>query len=125
MLHCVKKKENIIKKCIDRKCEICGVHRLKETYSCLMSSDWSSLQWQRWENIKITEGKTRKEIVQKDGTPQEMLLELAQEVEPFAKHIFVAGWQYNQYSQDVSHIPDYAIVQVLDFAENYRCFYQD
>ena len=52
------------------------------------------------------------------------MAQLSADVKPLAQHLFTASWQKKQFSAISKHPPKDAVVQVLDFAENYTCQYQ-
>ena len=41
------------------------------------------------------------------------------------EHIFNASWQYRQFTTLIDDLPQTTVVMVLDFGQNYACFYQD
>ena len=67
----------------------------------------------------------RKEIVSKEGSFASFIEELTNECTTFLKHVFVAQWQHNQFRHLTENIPSGSVVQVLDFAQNYRCIFQN
>ncbi|VDI13633.1 Hypothetical predicted protein [Mytilus galloprovincialis] len=46
-------------------------------------------------------------------------------LEPFAKHIFDAKWQAQQFKKITMAVPEKWAVMCLDFAENFTCLWQD
>jgi hypothetical protein len=46
------------------------------------------------------------------------------QLNPFARHVFTAEWQYKQYLELKTNLPPKWVLMVLDFAENYRTFFQ-
>ena len=93
-----------------------------------------SVKWKRWENERLMKtcksGKkevfqTRKILSEKSGSYKEFVNELSEELEPFASHLFNAKWQYQQYKKLKENLPNDWVLGVADFAENYRCMYQD
>lgn len=68
---------------------------------------------------------TRKILSEKSGSYTEFVNELCEELEPFASHLFNAKWQYQQYKLLKENLPNDWVLGVADFAENYRCMYQD
>ena len=60
------------------------------------------MTWHKWESITCQHGQTvksKKVLKTKTGTLEELVLELLQEGEFLAQHLFVANWQ-----QDVFHL---------------------
>lgn len=70
-------------------------------------------------------GKKRSMLLNHNGSVQDFINELCAEVEKLAKHLFVAKWQYKQFTQLKKQVPRNWLVMVADFAENYRCIHQD
>ncbi|XP_072015461.1 uncharacterized protein [Amphiura filiformis] len=54
-----------------------------------------------------------------------MIVELKEEMGPFAAHLFQKDWQHKQYNLLRDKLPNNTCISVLDFAENYKCAYQD
>ena len=108
------------KRCLDRKCENCGIQNLKNVLQ--ITEPQQVCQWRRWEIVPETK---RKEIVSKEGSFASFIEELTNECTTFSKHLFVAQWQHNQFRHLTENIPSGSVVQVLDFAQNYRCIFQN
>lgn len=60
-------------------------------------------------------------MVYQRGTIYEMLQEIQDEADSLAKHLFVANWQQDQFTQLGRSLPQNLVMLVLDFAENYSC----
>ena len=58
----------------------------------------------------------------KHGTVNDVIEDLVIEANSLAGHIFTS--QYKQFLSVSQNIPDSTVVQVLDFAQNYRCDYE-
>lgn len=164
--------------CIERKCEVCGVKKLKTTLKPF-DSYTGKVEWQVWENITVqvkedesskerpaewakagsvkstvpsgnytkehenirseeksedveekleeTEVKTvtKKDLVKKEGTIQELIEELCCELEPFSEHLFNSKWQRKQLNMLKNKLPSNVVLCVEDYAENFRTVYQD
>ena len=107
------------KACIERKCSRCGVENIDELYGPILDDNGETpCTWKRWVASKETNPKTDKLITVKKLEPQ------SGNVKPLAQHLFTASWQQKQFSAISKHPPNDAVVQVLDFAENYTCPYQ-
>lgn len=112
--------------CIRRECDRCGVNLLREKLQPVM--DGKEVEWLMWKNVKHTnDGKTvtKKEQVTEKGTRRCMVEQLIEEAEPLAQHLFTSKWQYRQFLGLQQNIKKGSAIQVLDFAQNYRCEYQD
>ena len=68
---------------------------------------------------------TRKEIVEVSVPFEVAVSHLLDDLRTWSKHIFDADWQFYQYSQLRQQLPDDWLLSVVDFAENYRCRFQD
>ena len=116
--------------CIERKCSSCGVEKIQELYGPILDDNSETpCTWKRWVASKETNPKTEKLITVKklepqSGTVKELVAQLSADVKPLAQHLFTASWQQKQFSAISKHPPKDAVVQVLDFAENYTCQYQ-
>lgn len=55
----------------------------------------------------------------------QLLCEMEEELKPFALHISNAEWQHQQFNKLKENLPEKWVLFVMDFAENYSCFYQD
>ena len=61
----------------------------------------------------------------KSETAAELITELHKELNPFAKHLFNASWQWRQYDMVWKDIPANWVVFCMDYAENCACKSQD
>ena len=70
---------------------------------------------------------TRMMPTTKQGTLQDLLAELKEELVFLAGHLFRARWQHRQFELMTQHIPrsQSTVGMVLDFAENFTCLNQD
>jgi hypothetical protein len=55
----------------------------------------------------------------------ELLKALLVQLLPWAHHIWMARWQYQQFKILKTNLPQNVLLTVADFSENYRCSYQD
>ncbi|XP_070201835.1 uncharacterized protein [Littorina saxatilis] len=122
------------KACVDRECELCGIKLIRpHVQPVLETSADTIVTWKRW---TITKGEYRQRDGQLATTSKRMLTtcqgpfdqlvcELEEELKPFARHITNAEWQHQQFSHLKENLPDKWVLFVMDFAENYSCFYQD
>ena len=115
-------------KCINRNCDKCGVNLLRSRLEPFLVHGSKQIVWEKWERVDyVHDGKTKtkKLIVRMNGTVREFTEELIKETIPLSSHIFVANWQGEMFSKISKMVPEDAVVMVLDFAENFSCFYQD
>jgi hypothetical protein len=87
------------------------------------------VKWKKWENATVTGAKgtkiSKKVLLEKEGTYRDLVSDFLADLEIWALHIFTANWQYAQYKELKAHLPCGWLLTVVDFAENYRCRYQD
>lgn len=129
---CDKEAEDLFHKveCCKRNCKECGAQKLKEHFSDLNeTSDLkASFKWKRWQldDVGVGSKKVKRQVLQeKSGTLQDLLEELAKEVEFLAMHLFVSDWQRRQLNSLKDNLPTDWVLSIADFAENYRCSNQD
>ena len=87
------------------------------------------LKWKKWQNMTQT-GKggaklSKKALIEVTGNAVDFLEELNNQLTPYALHVFTAKWQFRQYKTLKANLPPKTLLTVADFAENYRCTYQD
>ena len=109
--------------CIYRDCKNCGVDNLDNKLQGVADSA-KIVKWKFW-GKSVDDGKARKILLEKRGTLKEMALELKKELEIMSTHLFNAHWQYKQFRQLRVNLPVGCVLALEDFAENYRCMYQD
>ena len=113
--------------CIKRICERCGVQNV--------INDWVSkwdvgkkVSWKRW--VFVTEKGScnikRKLVLSNISGDGEQLIEMiTKDLGPLALHLFNADWHHKQFRTLIQDVPERTLVQVLDFAKNYLCTFQD
>ena len=111
------------KDCLQRKCSKCGVQLLSDTLRPLQTKNL--VQWYRWDTITGSDGKSHKGLVSIQDTSSALVKELCTEANVMPEHIFNASWQYRQFTTLIDDLPQTTVVMVLDFGQNYACFYQD
>ena len=109
--------------CIYRDCKNCGVDNLDNKLQGVADTA-KIVKWKFW-GKSVDDGKARKILLEKRGTLKEMALELKKELEIMSTHLFNAHWQYKQFRQLKLNLPVGCVLTLEDFAENYRCVYQD
>ena len=115
--------------CYDRECSKCGVtlveHHIRNNLK--VDPGQQAVKWHAWMLVKKEKGQ-RREKVEMNGTLQDLLLKLQEELAPYSKHVFLYRFQYMQYKlllSSLTLLPDKRAVVVCDFSENYLCKYQD
>ena len=114
--------------CMERKCDICGVDRLKD----IMMKEMQNIKekrvtWQKWEDGR-TEGRNQKKqkfLKEVSGTVEDCIIDLCQQVQPLTLHLFIAKWQRDQINNLTRKPPADWVISIADFSENYRCQHQD
>lgn len=61
-------------------------------------------KWNRWGNGELNR-KKRPMLLEHSGSVQDLINELCEEVLKLAKHLFVAQWQYKQFSKLTKQVP--------------------
>ncbi|CAC5356074.1 unnamed protein product [Mytilus coruscus] len=125
----VSKGEDPKLQCIQRKCQTCGVKQLENHFHELgvIANTDETVNWYQWETKKITEPKvsTRKVLASKSTYVKDLLQNLTEDMTEFSMHLFLANWQYRQFSNLKQKIPENVMVCIMDFAENFSTRYQD
>jgi hypothetical protein len=121
--------------CLERKCKDCGTKFLKKALAPMQSKTkvkWNSwgttkVKWNSWGTITTSDGKEHKGLVQNETSSTQLIEELCKEVESMPGHLFNASWQYRRFTNLLEKLPelDDTVVMVLDFGQNYACFWQD
>ncbi|XP_041372135.1 uncharacterized protein LOC121385498 [Gigantopelta aegis] len=117
------------KVCAYRECSTCSIDKLDDHLQPLLRHQ-GQLPWTKWEcQANIVNGKrvTRKMLMKKQGTMEELMVELRAEVTFLAGHLFRADWQHRQFEsmRKTTPFPRTTVSMVLDFAENFTCSNQD
>ncbi|CAG2221681.1 unnamed protein product [Mytilus edulis] len=87
-----------------------------------------TLTWYKWDTITRKDGTkitSKKGLKCLTGSGSELIAELKKELTELSIHLFVATWQHRQFSHITSNLQPQMVVMVLDFGQNYTCFYQD
>ena len=113
------------KNCITRSCEECGVWKLRKE---LEENNKELLQlnrrtsWHKWKNVDSFSVPQKCEI---KGTLKAAVNEFLVIVEEISNHLFRANWHQNVFQYIRGHLQRGYILQVMDFAMNFRNWYQD
>jgi hypothetical protein len=81
--------------------------------------------WHRWDNIEDDSGKIHKGLVTVQKSVNELIEEILVETESMSMHLFNASWQHRQFTKLKEDLQEGTALLVLDFGQNYPCFYQD
>ena len=122
------------RKCVDRKCEKCGVHQIITKYQPLIqAASTDKTKFQQWEQHKenyvnkkgkkMTANKWRQ--VQKLMGIKELVQELANDMKSHTSHIFRSNYQHSVESDRMENLPLTHCVAVMEFSENYALQSQD
>ncbi|CAG2246971.1 unnamed protein product [Mytilus edulis] len=115
------------RECIYRDCSSCGVSMLNELVN-QVCDEKCTLTWYKWDTITRKDGTkitSKKGLKCLTGSGSELIAELKKELTELSIHLFVATWQHRQFSHITSNLQPQMVVMVLDFGQNYTCFYQD
>lgn len=111
--------------CIRRQCNSCGPEKLHEHLDAqIIESSDQMVQWNRWENTKI-DGKQRKMLASHHSTVRDLIAEIEKDLQTLPAHLFDASWQYRQFANLKSNLPNGNMLCVMDFAENFTVRQQD
>ena len=108
-------------KCLKLECPNCGIQKMKRHLEVEKSSLKNVVNWSRWEANK----ETKKKIVFKNGSSEDLIAEFLKDTETFPMHLFNAQWQHKEFVDMKTNPGIGTCVSVMDFAENYRCLLQD
>lgn len=112
-------------KCVTRKCDKCGVQNVLEE---LIKGDVTrKISWKRWTYVTQNKEKVTRKLVLTHiaGNVEQLIEMITNDLIPLSLHLFNADWQQKQFSNLIKDVPDDTLVQVLDFAKNYLCSFQD
>ena len=117
------------RKCINRQCDVCGVDKIVAFFQPLAEQSTSDeITYTKWERVK--KDINGKEVVcvmpvKKTRTCTSIIIDLSQESQMLAQHLFVANWQQRQFTELRKDVPEGFMVLNMDFAENYSCVTQN
>ncbi|CAC5396610.1 unnamed protein product [Mytilus coruscus] len=122
-----KTSENVDKlKCLQRNCDICGVHNFKLPEEEKTDNlNMSNVQWERYEYVNLKRGSKsirKLMLVKKSTKPFEMFSYFIQILRTFPYHQFSTSWQSDQLRSLLDNLPHNHCVTVNDYSESYRCF---
>ena len=114
--------------CIQRKCTSCSCDNIVNFFQPLAEDNPTQcIGYSKWERVKkMYKGKEISQImpVSYKHSITNVVVELSQELEKLAEHLFVASWQQNQFLAIQQDVPESWVVLNMDFAENYSCVAQ-
>ena len=111
--------------CILGKCDKCGLHLLEDLIKSgneVLFAENKNITWRRWMK---KEGKSAPIPVQIRGTIRQSLAYLLDLVKPLRAHLFRSIWNRNVFDYIRKNIVLGFIVQIFDFAMNFKNFFQD
>ena len=112
-------------KCITGDCDQCGEHLLHEAISennAQILHDNKHITWHKW---MVKTGKSAPDKCVVKGTVCQAVQELLNLVKPLKSHLFRANWHKNLFDYVRQNIAPGHIIQIFDFAMNFRNLYQD
>ena len=85
------------------------------------------ISWKRWTYITERKEKMKRKLVLTNvsGNIEQLIEMITNDLIPLSLHLFTADWQHKQFSNLIKDIPEDTLFQVLDFAKNYLCSFQD
>ena len=103
--------DNVTRDCMKRCCDGCGVSSFMDVLRKEVSDHLEKIcEWKRWEKTDIS----RKDLVTKSGTLNELLDHLTSDLSLMAKHLKVAHWQRTQYQKLKESLPpNHCILTIL------------
>lgn len=107
--------------CMERNCESCGVDTVTSAWKREIENLDEEVTWLKWEKTELA----HKDQVEKKGTLRQLIGELEKEMATLALHLKTARWQRNQYQLITENMPRACAVVTMDFAENYKCRFQN
>jgi hypothetical protein len=83
------------------------------------------LSWKKWQYVDMKGKNGATTLVEKEGSVRELVIDLLEQLLPWANHTFIAKWQLQQFRTLKENVPNNTLLTVADFPENYRCSFQD
>ena len=116
-------------KCIDGKCDLCGVGKIGELIPNALLDGVSTIDVQHFEYANVTrrDGSTAKklDLVKKKVDLGVFVNDIKKELSDFIKHDYTYKWQSVQYKDCLETFEKGSIVIAMDFAENHAFLYQE
>ncbi|XP_071153191.1 uncharacterized protein [Mytilus edulis] len=112
-------------KCVERRCDDCGVnklHLLEDELS--LTTESPNVEWMRYEYVFVPtkSGEKKKLCLVKVNTkPGEMFKYFLELISKFSAHVFRAKWQTEQLKSIKSNLKKNEAICIHDFSENYSC----
>ena len=111
--------------CITRNCDHCGTDKLKETINAL-NKDILQLNktvvWHQWRSV---EGKSCPQKVEIKRPLKNAVNQFMDILHDISEHLFRANWHRNVFQYIQRNLMLGYVLQVMDFAMNFRNWYQD
>jgi len=111
-------------KCVQRKCENCGVITIQLSEQETATEDSPDVDWMRYEYVSVqTKNGTRKKLslVKKRTQPGIMFRYFIEILSKFSGHVFRSKWQADQLKCIKSKLPQNEAICIHDFSENCSC----
>ena len=112
-------------KCIQRECAVCGVEKLRkiiEEQNRELLEKNPTVEWQQW---VVSDEASVPKLASKKAQLRQAVNELMVHIEKISDHLFRARWNRNLLTYIRENIPHGFVIQVQDFAMNFRNFYQN
>ena len=112
-------------KCVSRECEDCGRRQMKIMIAAnnkKLLEDNKVITWHQWRNLEGKSGPKKIEIRKRISTATEEFLNIVNNV---SSHLFRANWHRNMFEYMKQNLVPGYVLQVMDFAMNFRNWYQD
>ena len=123
--HCVPKEPLANIKCLERSCLDCGTSAIQIKLQPFLETHINeTVTYNKWENVPFVVSKKTMTRQKKTKPAAEFIAELVEEAS-FSKHLFDASWQGRQYDRASRDVPDGCVLVCQDFAENFKCHFQD
>ena len=111
--------------CVSGNCESCGVRRLEEKIRNVNFKFFQERKIVTWCKWMVPVGKSAPEKSQVRGTVGQAITELMTMLTLLKGHLFRANWHRNLFDFSRRNMQIGTIVQIFDFAMNFRNIYQD
>ncbi len=114
--------------CLNRKCNNCGVHLIKDTLSEQETSHDKVIDWKCYEyrNVEIN-GKVQRKLflINKSTSAADFWDTFLEKLAAFPKHNEQANWQRQQQHKLLANLPKNHILIIQDYSEDLKCESQD
>ena len=121
---CVKRGKYNKKPCLNRTCNTCGTPSLEGLFS---EEDLAKeVPYKQWVSKGEGEESKKKKMLDTSVTALRNVADnFLKQMKTLPLHLFIAKWQYSEFTRQHKEVQAGTAISVLDFAENYRCTSQD